>query len=94
MKTNENITSNKTKHVEAEKKNYHKSSYLKLISDLSEEVKLISMIELTKDLRNGYSILKSAIYLSVFQTVFRCFKTPANNNMVMVWKSRGSSDES
>ena len=52
------------------------------------------MIELTKDLRNGYSILKGAIYLSVFQTVFRCFKTPANNNMAMVWKSRGSSDES
>ena len=47
---NKNVTSNKTKHVEAEKK----------LNDVLEKVKLIPIKELAKDLINGCSILNGA----------------------------------
>ena len=53
IKINKNVTSNKTKHVETEKKlNDNILSYTKLINDLSGEVKLTSKKGLTKDLIN------------------------------------------
>ena len=52
-----------TKHIEVERKsNDHITSYLKLINDLSKEVKPISTKWLKKDLINGYSILNSEKY--------------------------------
>ena len=56
---NKKVTSNKTKHVLVENK----------LDELSEKVEVISTKRLTKDLINGYSILKEAKYFSsgVFQ---------------------------
>lgn len=66
------------------------------------EVELISTKCLTKDLINGYRILNGAIYFAedglknylAFQPIFRYLKTPANDIMVMEWKSKGLSTES
>ena len=49
---NKKVTSNKTKHVLVENK----------LDELSEKVEVISTKRLTKDLINGYSILKEAKY--------------------------------
>ena len=51
---NKKVTSNKTKHVLVENK----------LDELSEKVEVISTKRLTKDLINGYSILKEAKYFS------------------------------
>ena len=52
-KVNNKVTTNETKHVEAEKKlKDHINSYTKLVNDLSGEVKLISTKGSTTDLVN------------------------------------------
>ena len=66
------------------------------------EVKVISSKGLAKDLINGCSVLNVAKYFvedgsqncALLQLVFKYFKTPANNNMAMAWKSKCLPDES
>ena len=59
------MTSNKTRHIESERKlNDHINSYTKLINDLLREVKLTSTKGLAKDLINRYNILNGAKYFA------------------------------
>lgn len=54
---NNNVTSNKSKHIEVKKKlNDYLTSYAEVINDISKEVKLISANGSGKDLKNGLSI--------------------------------------
>ena len=66
------------------------------------EFKLMLKKVLTKDLINGYSIFNGvkcfvengSLNHVVFQPVFKYFKKPANNNMVVAQKSKVLSNES
>ena len=74
------------------------------LSKLSEKVKLISTKGLIKDLMNGYSICNGAKYLIkdgpqnciIFQPFLKYFYASriTVNVRIMVWKSKGLSDES
>lgn len=51
---NNNVTSNKSRHIEVKKKlNDYLTSYAEVINDISKEVKLISANGSGKDLKNG-----------------------------------------
>ena len=90
-KINNRVTSNKTRHIESEKKlNDHKTYHTKVTSDPLGEVKLIPTERLTIDLINGYSFLNGGKYYFeevsqnylVFQPVLNYFKTYSDiNNM-------------
>ena len=96
------VISNKTKHVEAEKKlNNHITCCTKLTNALLVKVELISTKGWTKDLIHGYSILNGEKYFSregdlqnyfAFQPV-KYFNL-VTNDIVTEWKSKGFSDES
>ena len=66
------------------------------------EVKVMSSKGLAKDLINGCSVLNGAKCFVedgsqdcvLLQLAFKYFKTPANNNMAMAWKSKRIPDES
>ena len=74
------------------------------LNKLSEKVKLISTKGLIKDLMNGYSICNDAKYFIkdgpqkyiIFQPFLKYFYASriTVNVKVMVWKSKGLSDES
>ena len=88
---NKKVTSNKTRHVEVDKK----------LNNLSGKVKLISIKGITKDLINGCSIFNAAKYFIedgpqnylVFQPLIRYFKL-ITNIAVMRRKCKSLSDES
>ena len=87
-------------HLEAEMKlNDHITSYRNLVNDISGEVKLITK-GLAKKLINEQSILNGAKYFVesqnhlIFQSVFNYFKTHANDDIVMAWKSKSLPDVS
>ena len=82
------------------KLNDHITSYIKLINDLTREVKLIKIKGLTKDSINKCSILSNSKYFSldgsqnylVFQQLSSYFTS--KNVEIGSWQSKGMSEES
>lgn len=81
--TNSKVTSNKTRIVHTVKKpSGHKTLDKRLRHDLTKEVEVISIKELTKKLINGYNILASAKFFAndgsqfflIFQPISQTFR--------------------